>query len=210
MEGNTLLDLERLRAAAPNRDPFAFVIVPEFVRAEALAAIGRDFPPIRQAGSFPIESLRAGPAFTGLVAELEGPAFAADLGAKLGVALGGLPMLVTARGCARARDGRIHTDSADKVVTALVYLNGPWSAEGGRLRLLRDAADLESVIAEVPPVDGTLVAFVRSERSFHGHRAYTGPRRVVQVNWVRDAGIAARERLRHRLAARVKSLLGRA
>jgi hypothetical protein len=203
------LDLDRLAEAPLVRDPFDHVIVPGLVRADALGDLARDFPPIHRPGSFPVEELRFGPAFAAMLAELTGPAFARALGAKLEVDLAPFPTLVTVRGRARARDGRVHTDSADKVVTALLYLNGPWRAEGGRLRLLRDARDLDRPAAEVPPEDGTLVAFLRSERSFHGHRAYVGPRRVIQVNWVRTGRIAARERLRHRLAARLKSLAGR-
>ena len=39
-----LLDLDRLRAAPLVRDPFDFVVVEEFVRHDALAALLADFP----------------------------------------------------------------------------------------------------------------------------------------------------------------------
>jgi hypothetical protein len=67
-----VLDLDRLRAARLERDPFDFVVVEEFVPAAALPAILADFPAVRGAGSFPIESLKYGVAFAGLVAALKG------------------------------------------------------------------------------------------------------------------------------------------
>jgi len=34
------------------------------------------------------------------------------------------------------------------------------------------------MIVEVPPSDGTLVAFKRSDNSWHGHKPFSGKRRV--------------------------------
>ena len=72
--------------------------------------------------------------------------------------------------------------------------------------MLRGADDLENYAAEVPPVEGTLLAFRRSESSFHGHKPFIGRRRVVQLNWVRDEGVAWRESARHRVSAWFKRL----
>jgi len=58
----------------------------------------------------------------------------------------------------------------------------------------------------VPPVEGTLLAFRRCETSFHGHKPFTGERRVVQLNWVRGSGFAWRESARHRVSAWIKGL----
>ncbi len=201
------LDLDRLTATPLVRDPFDYVIVPGFVRSDALPALALDFPPILRPGSFPVAGLASGPAFAALLAELAQPPLAAALGAKFGLDLAAFPTLITVRGRSRAGDGRIHSDTANKIVTALLYLNGPWRSDGGRLRLLFDGHDLDRVAAEVPPDDGTLVAFRRGERSFHGHKPFVGPRRVVQVNWMRDAGVVARQIARHRLAARLKRLV---
>ena len=70
--------------------------------------------------------------------------------------------------------------------------------------MLRSATDLEDVVAEVPPLEGTLLAFRRSDNSFHGHKSFVGPRRVIQLNWVTSQGVLWRETLRHRLSALVK------
>ncbi len=74
-------------------------------------------------------------------------------------------LMVTLRSRCRLRDGAIHTDSALKQVTALIYLNDGWRDEGGRLRLLNGPGDIDDMIAEVPPLAGTLLAFRRSDNS---------------------------------------------
>jgi len=200
------LDLDRLRGARLVRDPFEFVVVPGFVRAEALEPLIAAFPVIAEPGSFPIESLRVAPAFDDFVRALRAPATTAAFGALFGIDLAPYPTMVTVRGRCRADDGRIHADSATKIVTALIYLNETWRAPGGRLRLLGNDRDLDAVAAEVVPERGTLVAFRRTERSFHGHAPYEGERRVVQLNWVRDSRVVARELARHRLSAGLKRL----
>jgi SM-20-related protein len=91
-------------------------------------------------------------------------------------------------------------------VTALIYLNESWPHAGGRLRLLRRPDSLDDVIVEVTPLDGTLIVFRRTDRSFHGHLPFEGVRRVVMFNWMVDAAAARRELRRHALSASVKRL----
>lgn len=202
----TILDLDRLRAAALERDPFEFVVVEEFVHRDALAALVAAFPSIRGAGSYPVESLTGGPAFRNLVAALTGPDLARAIGVKFSVDLSSRPTLLTARGMGDGKDGRIHTDSASKIITLLLYMNPVWDTTEGRLRLLRGPGDLDDYAREVAPLAGTMLAFRRSERSFHGHRPYIGPRRSLQLNWVRDESVVRRELGRHRWSARLKAL----
>jgi hypothetical protein len=200
-----VLDLDRLRATPLQRDPFDFVVVEEFVPAAALPAILADFPPVRGAGSFPIESLEYGVAFAGLVAALTGPALARAVAEKFVVDLDGRPTMLTVRGFGDAGDGRIHTDSASKIITLLLYMNAVWEPSGGRLRLLRGADDIEDCACEVTPLAGTMLAFRRSSRSFHGHRPHIGERRALQLNWVTDERVVRRELARHRWSARLKT-----
>jgi hypothetical protein len=199
------VDLDRLAAMPVARDPFDHVIVPGFVPGVALPELIAAFPAIDRAGSFPIDGFELAPPFAAFVAELRAAETTAAFGRAFGLDLGSRPTMVTVRGRCRAEDGGVHTDSTTKIVTALIYLNGPWGVDGGRLRLLR-SGDLDDAALEVSPDDGTLVAFPRSERSFHGHKPFAGPRRVVQLNWMRDAGIARRELTRHRWSARLKRL----
>ena len=204
--GVSLLDLGRLRAAPLQRDPFDFVVVENFVRAEYLPAAVAAFPSLGQHGSFPLNGQPYGAAFAQLAAELEGDELRHAVEAKFAIDLGGRPTMITVRGYSDGKDGRIHTDSATKLITLLLYMNPSWEEQAGRLRLLRRADDLDDVVAEIPPLAGTMVAFRRSENSFHGHHAHVGPRRSIQLNWVTDAGVVRRELARHRWSARLKSL----
>jgi SM-20-related protein len=207
-EAPSFLDLAALERTGLTRDPFPFVIVPGFVPAEACAAISADYPRIDRPGSFPLGDLEFGPAFADFVAELEGDAMRRAFAAKFGMDLTDRPTMVTVRGHARPSDGAIHTDTATKLITVLIYMNEAWEAPGGRLRLLRKPDDLGSTIAEVPPASGTLLAFRVTPHSWHGHQPASGPRRVVQLNWVTNPGVVRWERLRHGLSARVKRVLG--
>ncbi|HLY88994.1 MAG TPA: 2OG-Fe(II) oxygenase, partial [Acetobacteraceae bacterium] len=112
----------------------------------------------------------------------------------------------TLRSRCRLRDGAIHTDCALKQVTALIYLNDGWLDQCGRLRLPSGPDDIEDMIAEVPPLAGTLLAFRRSDNSWHGHKPFAGVRRAIMLNWMTDASAARRERTRHAFSARVKRM----
>lgn len=201
-----MLDLDVLRRADVAQQPFSFFQARNVLDRAALDAIGRDFPDIAQPGIFPLEELQPGAAFNALIEEIRGAALEELMEEKLGVELADLPLMVTVRGHCHRRDGRIHTDSTDKVVTCLLYLNEPWQGSGGRLRLLRNGSDIEDYIAEIPPDGGTLVAFKRSDNSWHGHLPFEGPRRYVMFNWVRSNAALSRNVLRHRMSASIKRL----
>ena len=89
-------------------------------------------------------------------------------------------------------------------------MNPKWEESGGRLRLLRSGTDLEDFILEVPPEEGTLLCFRRSENSWHGHKPFVGPRRVIQMNWVTSQKVLRYENRRHRLSAVLKKIWLRA
>jgi hypothetical protein len=203
-----ILDLARFAATPLVRQPFDHLILPGFIAPAALPALNKDFPPIAKGGSYPTESLTFGGAFAGLVEELESDAMRRAFARKFDIDLEGRPVMITVRGHTRAKDGRIHTDSKTKLLTALLYFNDDWSAEGGRLRLLRSGRDLEDYAAEVPPDKGTLLAFRCTENAWHGHKPFVGPRRTIQINWVTSEAVKQREIARHSFSARVKSLFG--
>lgn len=198
--------LQPLADAIPTTQPFPFVSAAGLLTPADLEAIAADFPDIADPGLFPLSALTYGPAFGRLVEALRSPAFAALIGEKLGLALADLPLMITVRGRCAARDGRAHTDSKDKVATGLLYLNGSeWTGQGGRLRLLR-SRDLSDVLAEIPPVGGSLVAFRRTDASWHGHDPFEGERRYLMFNWVRSAPALGRNVARHRLSAAFKRI----
>ena len=203
-----MIELGRLRDAELVREPFAHVIVPHFVRPKP--ELDRDFPKVPRAGSFPLSELSHGPVFDELVAELHGDALRETVEAKFDIDLAGRPTMLTVRGHARAKDGRIHTDSKWKVVTLLIYMNHEWSDDGGHLRLLRSSESLEDCAADIAPEYGTAVFFLCSENAWHGHTPYVGERRAIQLNWVEDESWVRREQGRHRWSSKLKSIFSRA
>lgn len=200
------LNLDAFRATALERDPYDYLVVPEFLDRDAIDAINRDFPPIDSRGLFPMSELDHGPAMGQFLDELDGPDFEAALAEKFALSLDQLPTLFLVRGRCAERDGRIHTDDKNKVITVLIYFNLEWPAAGGRLRVLRGPSDLDDMAAEIAPLAGTLFAFRRSERSWHGHAPYQGERRAIQMNWVSAQRWVDREIARHRRSARLKRL----
>jgi SM-20-related protein len=203
------IDLDAFDAAPATREPFPFALVPHFVKPQAMAGINADYPRVTHPGSFPLPTLKYGPAFAALIRAIQGPEFTRAVEKKLGVDLSGRPTMVTARGVSAARDGQIHTDSRTKLVTVLIYMNNAWEAKTGRLRLLRRPDSLDDVIAEVPPDEGTLLIFRNDPNAWHGFHAFEGPRRVIQLNWVTDMGVVRREQFRHRVSAFFKRLRGK-
>ncbi len=201
-----VIDLEKFRATPLATDPYDHLIVPGFLRADAIKQVDDDYPSVSAPGSFPLSSVRPGPAFDALIAEMSGAEVRAAFAEKFGVDLTGRPLTVTVRGRCQAKDGRIHTDTESKILTLLIYMNTEWSNDGGRLRVLRSADDLEDYAAEVPPEAGTLLAFRRSESSWHGHERFEGDRKVIQLNWVTGEDVVRREMRRHRISAFLKSL----
>ncbi len=203
------LDYAALARAPLGAEPFPHLLVPCFVPPPALARVLADLPPIAQRGSFPVEALRAGPAARALVDELQGPRLRDALAARLGLDLHDAPTMVTLRGRTTERDGHIHVNSTAKRVTVLLYLNPDASGFDGHqgcLRLLRGPHNLDDYAVEVPPVNGTLLAFVNTARAWHGHKVFDGPRVSIQLNYMTTDAKARAELRRHRLSAFVKRL----
>ena len=200
------LDIDALANTARRRNPYDYVIVPRFVKPEALPSINSSYPKIKKPGSYPHHILKFGPAFAALLAELRGAKMRQAVEKVFDVDLTNRPTTVTVRGQCQQKDGRIHTDSVEKIITVLVYINQNWENTGGLLRVLRSDDDIDNYAAEVPPVDGTLIAFRRGNNSWHGHKRYVGERRVLQLNWVTDETFARREKGRHVLSAFLKRL----
>jgi SM-20-related protein len=200
------LNLDKLRAARVETQPFTYTIVPGFLPPESVARINATYPNIEKGGSYPIESLAANMAIKDVIAELDSPEFENVIAGKFGVELGGRPKMYSLRGYTRAKDGSIHTDSKDKIITVLLYLNENWQQPGGRLRILRDGTNVDDFAAEVPPDNGTLLVFKRSDTSWHGHHPFEGPRRSLQMNWMTSEGSKGWHKVRHSISAAVKKL----
>lgn len=202
--------LDRLRTAPLTTDPFDFVYIPETIDGDELAAVARDFPQVPAGGSFDADTLESGPAFHRLIEEMRSDAFRAVFEDKFDIDLSPYPLHITVRGHVRGKDGAIHTDSKDKILTGLLYLNTEWTELGGRLRLLRNGRDINASALEIPPAHGNMVVFRRTDRSWHGHLPSEGRRLSLQFNWVSGDAYARRELARHRFSGWMKRLTGQA
>jgi hypothetical protein len=203
-----VINLDAITQAETARQPFQYFAAGSVLSKSDLAAIARDFPKIEKPGIFPLSELEYGPAFGKLIEDIRSPELAKAVGDKYGVVLTGLPVMITVRGRAQAKDGRIHTDTADKIVTCLLYLNDDsWDNSGGRLRLLRRGDDLEDYLVEIPPNGGAFASFKVANNSFHGHKPFVGQRRYVMFNWVKSEAALNRQLGRHKFSARVKKLI---
>ncbi len=206
------LDFAALEATPVASDPFAHVVVPNFVPPAFLDRIQEGLPAMASGGSFPPESLRLGPSAASLVEQMQGKTLRLAIAAKFGLDLADAPVMLTVRGRTREKDGRIHTDSEAKRVTALLYLNRQteaWAKQDGCLRLLRSATDLEDFSVEVPPINGTLLVFPNGPTTWHGHRTFVGPRHAIQMNYMTNDGRARSELRRHRWSAFTKRFVSK-
>jgi SM-20-related protein len=204
-----MLRIDRFEDTPLVQTPFKHLVVRDFVEPEALAAAQAAYPDVPGPGSHPPSSLEIAGEFKALMDALEGPGFRAAVERKFGIDLSGRPTMYTVRGFCRARDGKIHTDSKTKIITVLLYMNdAAWDSTGGRLRLLNSGDSLEDYFDEIEPAGGTLLVFRRADNSWHGHHPYEGPRRAIQMNWVTDASVVAKEQGRHGLSTGLKKLFG--
>ena len=180
----SILDLEALERAPLQKDPCDFVVVRNFVRPERLAGVNRDYPEIAVPGNFELEELTYGSAFAALLDELASAELRQTFAAKFRIDLSRHPMQTTVRKFSEAGDGNVHNDSKMKIITVLIYFNETWPHQGGRLRLVRSPDNIDDYAAEVAPEAGTLLAFRRNEKSYHGFLPCEAERRSLQMYWV--------------------------
>jgi SM-20-related protein len=199
-----ILDLAPLHAAPLVTEPFPFLTAQNVIRAERIAELARDFPPLSGRGLYPADGLALGPAMQRLVAEIRGEELRTAIEEKFGLDLRRCPPMITLRGHSTERDGHIHSDSDDKAVTLLLYLNEHWPHNEGNLRLLRSRDDLESTIVEIPSLVGSLLIFKVTPNGWHGHHRFVGERRVLMANYMVSEAALRRELGRHRFSAKVK------
>ena len=204
-----VLDADALRGAALVAEPYPHLVIDHLVRREALAGVVQSFPEIPKRGSFPLDAVSCSGPFATLMEEMQSAELRALVGERLGMDLGGKPPMLTLRGHTGAKDGEIHTDSKDKLVTVLVYLNAGWRAAGGRLRVLYNDRDLEPYAAEISPEAGRCLIFKVTPNCWHGHEPFVGERHSVQLNYVASDQARQRHLKRHRISAFLKKLFSR-
>ena len=203
-----MLQINALEQTNLESSPFEHVVVKDFVGKDAIDEINKDYPEIDDPKNFQLEDLSYGPGFEQFLTELQSDEVRKAVERKFGIDLTGKPSQITVRRLCEASDGKIHTDSRTKIISALVYFNEEWPHEGGQLRLLRSETDLEDYAVEVPPKAGTLLAFRRCENSYHGHKPFEGERRMVQIAWVEPKRVGNYQGKRDKIMWRIKRFFG--
>jgi len=204
-----VVDIERIKQAQLQFDPYTHLLVGGMLKDDALPALRSSFPNITKPGYLTVDETELHGRFRDLIDELESPEFSEVMSSKMGLDLHPYPRLTTIRKLSVAKDCRPHIDGASKIMTLLVYMNDAWQDDhAGRLRVLYGPVAFEPYKVEVPPVMGTMFAFLRSENSWHGHMPFAGERRVVQVAWVRNAAELERKKRRNATAQFLKGIFG--
>ena len=129
-----IFDLETFRATPLSRDPYEHLVIPSFVKADALEKINADYPKIEHAGSFPLDHLEFGPAFQAMIDALESEEFRKAFEDKFQLDLSKRPTTITVRGRCDTHDGKIHHDSASvrqSVTSVRAIATGPGNRYGG-------------------------------------------------------------------------------
>lgn len=207
METGGILNFDVIRAMAACSDPYPHLAAGNVIRNERRTELGADFPDITRPGFFPLSEMTVRGAFGALIDEFTSDEFSALLGEKLGLDLNGKPRLVTVRKWSAAKDGRIHNDSESKLASALIYLNDEWPHTGaGCFRVLKSKETFEEYACEVAPTTGAMIAFQRTENSWHGHLPFAGERRVVQLAWLRSQEDFDRKQRRGRVSMLLKKM----
>jgi SM-20-related protein len=201
-----ILDINRLQAMKITAEPFPYAVVSNSIFSDQLALVQKDYPPIEEAGSFPLSAVNSGPLFNQLIDELSSDAFRDLIAEKFEIDLTDKPVMITVRGKADHTDGRIHTDSKSKLITVLLYMNEAWQPDGGRLRLLHNNHDLDNYFEEVSPEAGTLLVFKVTQHGWHGHKPFIGTRKVIQLNWVTTEKARNKHAIRHKISAKMKAI----
>ncbi|WP_375461761.1 2OG-Fe(II) oxygenase [uncultured Enterovirga sp.] len=206
----SLLNVDAIRTADRSSEPYDYMLGSGFLKADAVADLRRDFPAIEKPGYLTVDEVQLKGRFRDLITELESEELTEELSKRFGRDLHPFPRLTTIMKRSQPKYGTIHTDGPSKVMTMLVYMNDNWEAgEGGRLRVLYDGEHFEPYKVEVPPVMGTVFAFLRGDQSWHGHQPFVGERKVVQIAWVTNADELARKKKRNRAAQFFKGIFGR-
>ena len=94
------------------------------------------------------------------------------------------PTLLTLRGHTTTRDGYIHTDSKDKLITLLLYLNPTWDTHDGKLIAEQQKLTGRLFSGSAATLAGTCLLFAVTPNCWHGHKPFIGKRLSMQLNYL--------------------------
>ncbi len=203
---NTMLNIDLINKTTINTHPFPYFTIAQSILDEKLSDLVKEFPTIRRGGSFNKEDLDLSANYQALYQELDSPAFRRAISKKFDIDVALAPLMLTYRGFSRKKDGRVHTDSKNKLITILIYLNDGWPRENGKLRIL-NSCDMNDIAEEVKPTAGRMIAFKVTDNCWHGYPSFTGIRKAIQVNYLTSEVASKKHKLFHKISSKLKSLL---
>lgn len=203
---NQFINYTAIERVSVNQQPFPFFGLDNALNISCHREILGNFPDISSGGSFSLDDIALSATLDGLINEIESDRFRALIAKKLDADLTDKPILVTARGNSRLRDGKSHTDSKTKLVTVLLYFNDGWEHAEGRLRIL-NSNDVNDCDTEFSAAIGQMVAFKVTDNCWHGFQPFEGQRQSLQINYLTDAKYSRQHIVRHRVSAFFKKLL---
>ncbi len=196
---------DNLQQAEIKQEPYPYAIIKDFIRPEKLEAICRDFPKLTTGGIFNCTEDNTHGDLAKFIDEIQQPRLCSWLSEQFDLQLENLPTMATLRGHSRSKDGRIHTDSKDKLITLMIYLNSTWGTETGKLRIL-NSKNINDKAAEVAPSAGTCVIIKTTDNSWHGYKRYIGSRRSIMLNYFVSHKAAKRHTSSHYFSAKFKKI----
>lgn len=202
---NKIIDYAVIENAAVQQTPYPFFGIDNVFADESHQALLRDFPTLNDGGSFPLESIELKGELARLVDEIEGEQFRSVMAKKFDVDLSDKPIVITARGFSRQKDGRNHTDSKTKLITVLLYVNDGWESETGRLRML-NSDDINDYAAEFSSSIGQMIAFKVTDNCWHGYQSFEGQRQSLQINYLVEERYTNQHVYRHKISAFFKKI----
>lgn len=202
---NKIIDYTAIENAEVQQTPYPFFGIDNVFSESSHKPLLEDFPKISNGGSFPLESIEVKGALAKLVEEIESDEFRSVMGKKFSVDLTDKPLVVTARGFSRQKDGQNHTDSKTKLITVLLYVNDGWESPNGRLRML-NANDINDYAAEFSSSIGQMIAFKVTDNCWHGYNSYEGQRQSLQINYLVEEKYTNHHVYRHKLSAFFKKV----
>jgi hypothetical protein len=200
------LDEVAIAAAELRHDPYDYAFAENAIALDKEAVLA-DAPVVPHRGSYGPASLRYGPAFEKVIADLLSPHFRHLVERKFDMDLSGNPPMILLAGNTTGQpdEGYAHPGSKHKIVTVILGFSREWPYEGGRLRIQR-SADRDDYAFELAPVFGNMLMFRVSDASWHGFLPQKGPCLSLQLCYCDTESYVKREYFRHRMSALAKSI----
>lgn len=199
------INTDALDSAVIKHDPFPHTVIKNLIAADKLDAVCQAFPELIDGGVFNCNDENTQDALASFINELHDDTMREWLSTHFDVDLKDKPIMATLRGLSRAKDGRIHTDSTDKIITVLVYLNKDWNNDTGNLRVLR-SNNIDDYADEVTPEAGTCLIFKVTDNCWHGYKPFVGERRQIMFNFLVSDNALKKHKSSHGLSAFMKKL----